>query len=186
MSNYNHLKAFEEKTLEIIKEFQEEISSIRTSRPSAALVENIKVECYNSQMPLKHIASVSISPPNIIIVEPWDAAIVSETKKALEASALGVTPSVEGKQIKLFLPPLTKERKEILLKLLNSKKEDHRIQLRKIREEIMEAIKKDFEEKKISEDEKFRFSEEGQKIIEKTNKILDEKGELKEKEIIES
>ncbi|MDQ5883023.1 MAG: ribosome recycling factor [Patescibacteria group bacterium] len=186
MIKNNFLQLFEEQTQSLINQFKEEISSLRTNRPSTALVENLKIDCYNAQSPLKHLASISITLPNIIIIEPWDISIVPNVRKALETSSLGLTPQIEGKQIKLFLPPLTRERKENLIKLLNSQKEDTRVKLRKIREEVVAEIKKSFEEKNISEDEKFRLLEEVQKLVEKTNKSLEEITQAKEQEILES
>lgn len=176
----------EEKTNLLINQFKEEILALRTSRPSAAQVENIKVECYNTQSLIKHLASISIVLPNIIIIEPWDATIVPNISKSLTSSSLGVNPAVEGRQIKLFLPALTKERREILVKLIGSIKEEYRKRLRKAREETITEIKQSFEEKTISEDEKFRLLEDVQKVVEKTNKVLDETAEKKEVEIAES
>lgn len=181
-----YLNQLEEKITIFLNQFSEEITSLRTSRPSASLVENIKVFCYNTDNLLKHLASISIVLPNIIIIEPWDLNIIKDIEKAINNSNLGLTPNVEGRQIKLFLPPLTKERKEALIKVLNSLKEDTRIKIRKAREEILEMIKQDFEDKKISEDEKFRLLNEVQKVIDKYNKILDEKVEKKSHEIMES
>ena len=192
MVTNDFLKNFEEKTNLLIDQFKEEILALRTSRPSAAQVENIKVECYNTQSPIKHLASISIILPNIIIIEPWDATIVPNIVQSLASSSLGINPAVEGRpacagrQIKLFLPALTKERKEALVKVISSIKEEHRVHLRKTREEIVTAIKKEFELKAISEDEKFRLLEEVQKVVDKTNKALDEAAEKKEKEILES
>lgn len=186
MATNDFLKNFEEKTNLLIDQFKEEILALRTSRPSAAQVENIKVECYNTQSPIKHLASISIILPNIIIIEPWDATIVPNIVQSLASSSLGINPAVEGRQIKLFLPALTKERKEALVKVISSIKEEHRVHLRKTREEIVAAIKKEFELKAISEDEKFRLLEEVQKVVDKTNKALDEAAEKKEKEILES
>jgi len=175
---------FEEKASLLINQFKEEILALRSSRPSSAQVENIKVECYNTQSPIKHLASISIVLPNIIIIEPWDATIVPNISKSLTSSSLGVNPAIEGRQIKLFLPALTKERKEALVKLISSIKEEYRVRLRKIREETVTEIKQSFEEKAISEDEKFRLLEKVQKVVEKTNKTLDEAAEKKETEII--
>ncbi|MGB9763258.1 MAG: ribosome recycling factor [Minisyncoccia bacterium] len=181
-----YLKILEDKINNFINQFQEEITSLRTSRPSSSLVENIKVFCYNTETPLKHLASISVVLPNIIIIEPWDASIIKDIEKAIANSNLGLTPTIEGKQLKLFLPSLTKERKEALIKILNSLKEDTRIKIRKAREETIEEIKQDFGEKKISEDDKFKLLEEVQRIIDKYNKILEEKTEKKSQEIMES
>jgi len=186
MPSNDLIKNFEEIINLLIEEFQEEILALRSSRPSSSQVENIKVECYNSQSLIKHLASISIVLPNIIIIEPWDQTIVPNITKALGSSALGINPTVDGRQIKLFLPVLTKERKEALVKILNSIKEEYRVRLRKHREEVISKIKQQYEDKVISEDDKFRLLDEIQKIIEKTNKILDEAAEKKEQEILES
>jgi len=180
------LKNFEDQINLLVTQFSEDILGLRTGRPTTALVENIKVECYNNQSPLKHLASIAIVLPNIIIIEPWDASIVPNIEKAITTSSLGINPTVEGKQIKIFLPPLTKERKDTLIKLLNNKKEDARVKLRKEREETVAQIKTAFDHKEISEDEKFRLLEEIQKMVDKANQTLDEKTENKTKEILES
>ena len=96
------IEKFKEQTKKLLEDFFNEIISFRTSRPTTALVDNIKVDCYGSLSPLKHVASVSIKLPNVIIIEPWDEGLVSSIKKALESSSFGLTPSQEGKQIKLF------------------------------------------------------------------------------------
>lgn len=186
MALNNLLKQFEEKTTLLIEAFKEEIFALRSSRPSSSQVENIKVECYGSQSLIKHLASISIVLPNIIIIEPWDQSLIPQIVKAVAASPLNVNPTVDGRQVKIFLPALTKERKEALVKILNSIKEEYRVRLRKQREEIISEIKKQYEEKVIPEDEKFRLLDEAQKIVEKTNKTLDEIAEKKEREILES
>jgi len=111
---------------------------------------------------------------------------VASVKKALESSSLGITPSQEGKQIKLFLPPLSKERKDELIKLIGLAKEEYRVKLREMRDKLLGEIKEKFDKKEVSEDEKFRLKEEVQKIIEETNKSLDNKEKQKTDEILNS
>lgn len=178
-------KNLEKAAQEITESFHSEILSLRTSRPSPSLVENISVESYGNFLPLKHLASISIMPPNIISIEPWDKSLLNNIKKAIEASNLGLTPQLEANQLRLYLPSLTKERKEELIKILNLKKEDFRIKLRQLREETLQNIKELFEKKEISEDEKFRLKDEIQKIIDKSNEKLDEYETNKKKEIEE-
>jgi len=180
------IEKFKEQTKKLLEDFFNEIIGFRTSRPTTALVDNIKVDCYGSLSPLKHVASVSIKLPNVIIIEPWDEGLVSSVKKALESSNLGLTPSQEGKQIKLFLPPLSRERKNELVKLIGSTKEEYRVKLREIRDKLLEEVKEEFDKKEISEDEKFRLKEEIQKIVEQTNKSLDSQEKQKADEILNS
>ena len=180
------IEKFKEQTKKLLEDFFNEIIGFRTSRPTTALVDNIKVDCYGSLSPLKHVASVSIKLPNVIIVEPWDEGLVSSVKKALESSNLGLTPSQDGKQIKLFLPPLSRERKDELVKLIGSTKEEYRVKLREIRDELLGEVKEEFDKKEISEDEKFRLKEETQKIVEQTNKSLDSQEKQKADEILNS
>ncbi len=180
------IEKFKEQTQKLSEDFFNEILGFRTSRPTTALVDNIKVDCYGSLSPLKHIASISIKLPNVIIIEPWDEELVASVKKALESSSLGITPSQEGKQIKLFLPPLSKERKDELIKLIGLAKEEYRVKLREMRDKLLGEIKEKFDKKEVSEDEKFRLKEEVQKIIEETNKSLDNKEKQKTDEILNS
>ena len=180
------IEKFKEQTKKLSEDFFNEILGFRTSRPTTALVDNIKIDCYVSLSPLKHIASTLIKLPNVIIIEPWDEEVISFVKKALESSNLGLTPSQEGKQIKLFLPPLSRERKDELVKLIGSTKEEYRVRLREIRDKLLGEVKEEFDKKEISEDEKFRLKEEIQKIIEQTNKSLDSQEKQKADEIINS
>jgi len=180
------IEKFKEQTKKLSEDFFNEILGFRTSRPTTALVDNIKVDSYGVLSPLKHIASTSIKLPNIIIIEPWDEGLASSVKKALESSNLGLTPSQEGKQIKLFLPPLSRERKDEVVKLIGSTKEEYRVKLRDMRDKLLEEVKEEFDKKEISEDEKFRLKEEIQKIVEQTNKSLDSQEKQKADEILNS
>lgn len=180
------IKQLEEKVKEITESFRQEIIGLRTSRPSPSLVENIPVEAYGGYQPIKYLANINILPPNVILIEPWDKTILGNIKKAIESSNLGVSPILETNLIRIVLPPLTKERKEELIKILSLKKEEFRIKLRQVREKILLEIKQLFENKEISEDEKFRLKEEVQKIIDKGNEKLDELELNKKREIEES
>jgi len=180
------INQFKEQAQKIAEDFYNEILSYRTSRPNPVLVENIKVDCYGAQSPLKNIASISIFPPNGIVIEPWDQNLISFIKKAIDASPLGLNAVVDAKQVKLFLPTLDKEKKEELKKAIGIKKEEFRIKLRKLRELFLEDLKDKFDKKEISEDEKFRLKEEVQRIIEEINETFDKHEEKKIKEIEES
>ncbi len=180
------IKQFKEMLEQATREFQRTIAPFRSARPTSALVEDIKVVSYGKSSPLKSIASISVSPPNSIIIESWDESLVEAISKAITLSPLALTPNINGRQVKIFLPPLSKERKDGLIKLIKEKKEDARINIKKLREEAVQEIKHNFEKKEISEDEKFHLLEEVQKTIDKTNQSLDEIEGRKIKEMQES
>lgn len=182
MDSQTILKNFQENSKGILDEFLAEIRSVRTGRPNTLLLEQIKIDCYGQQTPLKHLASLSVIPPNAVLIEPWDKSILDNIKKAIEQSSLGITPQKENNQIKIYFPPLTQERKNELIKFVGGIKEKYRIKLRKLREEILEEIESAFQKKELSEDEKFRLKEEIQKLLDKTNKELDD---YEDKKIIE-
>jgi len=180
------IKNFKDSLKELTQGFQREIATFRGSRPTSALVEDLLVECYGGKSRLKDIASITIQLPNAIIIEPWDKSLGKAISKAISDSPLNLTPNVNGNQVKLFLPPLSKERKEELIKLIGNKKEEYRIKLKKAREEAVENIKDNFLRKEISEDDKFRFLEEIQKAVAEANSQLDEIEQRKVQEIQES
>jgi len=180
------VKNFKDVLGHLTQDFQKEIAAFRSSRPTSALVEDLKVECYGGKSVLKDIASITIQLPNAIIIEPWDQSLGKAISKAISTSSLNLTPNINGNQIKLFLPPLSRERKEELIKLIGDKKEDYRIKLKKARETAVENIKDGFQKKEITEDNKFRFLEEIQKAVAEANSQLDEIEQRKAQEIRES
>jgi ribosome recycling factor len=166
--------------------FQEDSSKLRASRPSPALVENIAVECYGSQMLLKEIASIAVSHPNALIVHPWDKSNLQPIEKAILKSDLGVSPVADGDTVRINLPPLTAERREELARTLRRKAEDAKIAFRVHRDEARKKIASFFSEKEISEDEKFKAQEECQKVFDGYQNLLNNFLESREKEILKT
>ncbi|HOQ15444.1 MAG TPA: ribosome recycling factor [Candidatus Paceibacterota bacterium] len=177
------IKNFSNQIDKIRDDFKQEIRKLRTSRPSTELVEDILVEVYGAKTPLKHLASISVSPPNIIIVEIWDRSILSNIKKSIMEANLGLNPVEDGNSLKLYLPSLSQERKKELINVLSKKKEEARIKIRQLRDDFLKMVKKDFENNEISEDEMFSFKKELQKKIEEINQELENIEEQKIKEI---
>ena len=172
--------------LKIIEEsLKIEFSSLRIGRATPALVENILVDCYGSKISIKQLASISVPEPRILIIEPWDRTVLSNLEKAILASDLNLNPIVDKNLIRINIPPLTEERRSAILKILNSKLEEAKIKYRSGRDKIMKEINESFNAKKITEDEKFKIKEEVQKLINLTNKNLENLLKLKEKEIKE-
>ncbi len=164
----------------------QELSKLRTGRASPALLDGLKVEYYGSTLPLNQVATISIPEPRLMIIQPWDKIALTAIEKALYKSAIGVTPNNDGNIIRLSIPPLTTERREELIKLIQRLGEDTKVAIRNVRREANNEIKKEEKNKKISEDESFNSQEAMQKITDKFINKVDEILKKKEKEIRET
>jgi ribosome recycling factor len=178
------IESFHKAWQALVNEFKSEIVSLRTNRITPALVEDVGVEAYNSQFTLKELASISIMPPNILIVDPWDKSTISAIEKGIQLAQIGVMPSNDGAVIKLTFPPLTEEKRLSLVKVLKEKFEDCRIKFRKQRDGVRKQIQDLFEKKEINEDERFDLNEALQKQVDEFNQTIEEITEAKEKEIM--
>jgi len=158
---------------------------IRTGRASTALLEGIKVDCYDTQMPLEQVASIAVPESRLISIQPWDLSIIGDIEKAILKSELGLTPANDGKIIRISIPPLTEERRKELARLAKKMAEENRISIRNLRREANEMFKELKTEKEISEDEFFKSQDDVQKITDEFIKKIDEITSRKEKEIIE-
>lgn len=162
---------------------KKDISSLRTGRATPALVEDIMIEAYGTKQQLKAVASISVADAKTLNIEPWDKSIMQAVEVGIRNSSLGISPVNDGKLIRLPLPTLTHERRAELIKVLHQKLEGARIAMRKIREDIRAMIEMEFESKNISEDEKFTYFDEVEKLIKEYNEKIKVIGEEKEKEI---
>ena len=133
-----------------------EFSEIRGGRASPALVEHVTVDYYGAATPIKAVAAVTSPESNLLVIQPWDAKLVPEIEKAIQKSGLGINPVVEGKLVRLPIPPLTGERRADLTKLAHKLAEEGRVNIRTIRRDANEALKKLKTDKQISEDESFK------------------------------
>ena len=172
-----------EKTLE---HFREEIASLRTGRATPSLLDGIEVEYYGQTMKINQVASISVLPPNAIVIQPWDKNALEPIQKAITQSSLGIAPIADKDSIRLTLPALNQERREALVKILNQKTEEARVALRRERETAIQRAQKMKEDVEIREDDFFRAKERIQKIVDEFNneKIKDLR-DKKEKEILE-
>ncbi len=162
-----------------------ELAKIRTGRVSTSLVEDLMIDYHGEKTPLKQIASISVSGPRTIFIQPWDKFIILNIEKAILSSGLGINPVVEGDSVKLPLPPPSEENRKNLSRVLNDKLEMARTAVRRWREEGWRQIQDGFRQGKIREDDKFRAKDELQELIDEYNKKIEEKGEKKQKEIAE-
>ncbi|MFH0764046.1 MAG: ribosome recycling factor [Candidatus Omnitrophota bacterium] len=160
-----------------------EFSTIRTGRASTGIVEGIKVDYYGALTPLKQLAAVSTPDARLVVIQPWDKGSMAEIEKAILKSEIGITPTNDGKVIRLSIPPLTQERRAELDKILKKIAEDGRVSLRTARHAAIESVRKSEKDKVITEDEKFKGQDDIQKLTDKYIKEIDNALAAKEKEI---
>jgi ribosome recycling factor len=168
-----------------IDSLKNEFKKVRTGRASVSILDDIRVEYYGTMTPLNQMASLSIPESRLIIIQPWDVSVIKDIEKAILKSDLGLTPSNDGKLIRISIPPLTEERRKELVKVIYKKSEEYRVAVRNIRRdsnELLKGLKKDGE---ISEDDAFRAQDQVQKITDKHIKLIDDVCKEKEKEILE-
>jgi ribosome recycling factor len=170
------------KTIEALRK---DLIRIRTGRASTALLDGVKVSCYDTQMPLDQVASLSVPESRLITIKPWDQSIMGEIEKSILKSELGLTPMNDGKMIRIPIPPLTESRRKELVKVAKKTAEEGKIAIRNHRRESNELLKELKNEKEISEDDFFRAQEEVQNITDEYIKKVDQITAEKEKEIME-
>lgn len=175
----------EDKMKKAYESVAREFSEIRTGRASPSLVEGLHIDYYGTPTLLKQLASISAPDAHLIVIQPWDISAIAEIEKAIMKSNLGITPSNDGKLIRLSVPPLSKERRQELAKVVHNMSEEGRVSLRTIRRDAKEALEKLEKDKIISEDDKFRGIEDLQKLVDKYIVRVDELLENKKKEILE-
>ena len=163
----------------------ESLQSIRAGRANTSLLDKIYVDYYGQQSPLNQVASLSAPEARLLAIQPWDATLIPEIEKAIQKSDLGITPSNDGKVIRLVIPQLTEERRKDLTKLVGKYAEEAKVSIRNIRRDAMEDIKKSEKAKEISEDDRKTYEEDIQKLTDKYIKDIDGVAEEKEKELME-
>jgi len=181
-SIYQETRESMDKSIDALKN---EFKRVRTGRASPSLLDGIRVEYYGTITPLNQMASLSVPESRLIIIQPWDVSVIKDIEKAILKSDLGLTPSNDGKLIRISIPPLTEEGRKQLVKVIYKKGEEYRIAVRNIRRDsndLLKGLKKDGE---ISEDDAFRSQDQVQKITDKYIKLIDDICKEKEKEILE-
>ena len=170
-----------DKTIEV---FSKELSSLRTGRANAAMLDLVKVEVYGQQMPINQIGSITTPEPRMINIQVWDQSNVSLIDAAIKKSELGLNPQIDGQLIRLPVPELNEERRNEIKKMIKSMGEKCKVSIRNIRREANEELKKLLKSKEISEDEEKSFEKNVQNITDKHIALVDEKVSSKEKEIM--
>jgi ribosome recycling factor len=168
-----------------IEATKREFSELRSGRANPKMVEGIRVDYYGTPMLLKEIATIGIPEARLVVINPYDPTALKDIEKAILQSDLGITPMVDGKLIRLVVPPLSQERRNDLIKIVKKVDEEGKVSIRTIRQDGKDKIKTLEKDKKISEDEKFKADEELQKLTDKYTKELDKLLADKEKELKE-
>ena len=167
-----------------IEAFSKELSSLRTGRANASMLDLIKVDVYGQQMPINQIGSITTPEPRIINIQVWDSNNVPLVDSAIKKSELGLNPQIDGQLIRLPIPELNEERRNELKKMIKSMGEKCKISIRNIRRDANEELKKLLKSKEIGEDEEKSFEKNVQTITDKHIEVVEEKISSKEKEIM--
>jgi len=181
-SVYQETKESMQKSIDALKN---EFKKIRTGRASLSILDDVRVDYYGTPTPLNQMASLSTPESRLITIQPWDASVIKDVEKAIMKSDLGLTPSNDGKLIRISIPPLTEERRKQHVKVIYKKSEEHKVSVRNVRRDandMLKSLKKDGE---ISEDEAFKAQDQVQKITDEHIKLIDDVCKEKEKEILE-
>lgn len=179
------LHTTEEKMKKAVESVSREFSEVRTGRAHPGLVEGLHVDYYGTPMLLKQLAQISVPDAHLITIQPWDQTAIGEIEKAIMKSSIGILPSNDGKMIRLAVPPLSKDRRQELVKVVHKMTEEGRISIRTIRRDAKEHLEKIEKDKLVSEDEKFRGIEELQKMSDKYTLKVEDLLKSKEKEVLE-
>lgn len=175
---------FEEKMKKTLSTLNEEYTSIRAGRANPHLLDKIKVDYYGQPSPLQSVANVSVPEARVILIQPWEASLVKSIEKEIMASDLGLTPSNDGKSIRLVFPELTEERRKELVKDVKKKGENAKVAVRNIRRDANDAFKKQNKANEISEDELKQAEAKIQKLTDKYIDEVEKLIEAKSKEIL--
>lgn len=177
--------AVEERMKKTIASLKDDFAAVRTGRASASLFDKLRVDYYGEKTPLSQVANVSIPEARLIVIQPWDRAMIGEIEKTIRGSELSLNPSNDGKVIRISIPPLTEERRKELAKHAKAMAEQSRVAIRNIRRDGNDELKKQLKDSVLTEDEETRAGEELQKLTDAYIKDINRLLEEKEKEIME-
>tara|TARA_B100001123_G_C15233425_1_gene996116 strand:+ start:749 stop:1297 length:549 start_codon:yes stop_codon:yes gene_type:complete len=164
--------------------FEKELNTVRTSRASASILDNILVEAYDSKTPINQLGNISVPDASTVTIQIWDANLIKAVENSIIDSNLGINPQTDGQLIRLPIPKLSEERRNELAKLVSQYAENAKIAIRNIRRETLDIIKKDEKEKNISQDDMIKYSENVQKITDEYIAKVDLVSSNKQAEII--
>ena len=179
------LGAIEPKMTRAVDVLERDLQGIRTGRASTALVERIHVEYYGTSTPLNQLAGISVPEPHQIVIQPWDRSVLGAIEKAILKSDVGLTPNVDGTAVRLNIPQLTEERRRDIVKVVHRRMEEARVEIRNLRREAADAIKKEERDGTLGTDEAHRELETLQRVTDREIAEVDKVGGAKEREVLE-
>ena len=174
----------EEKMEKRINGYAGELKTIRAGRANASVLDKVAIDYYGTMTPVQQVGSISSPEPRLLVIQPWDASVLKEIEKAINASDIGIAPQNDGKVIRLNFPPLTEERRKELTKDVKKKGEDSKIAIRNIRRDAVDVFKKQEKKGELSEDVLNDLLDEIQKITDKYITEIDKKIEAKSKDVL--
>lgn len=182
MGNYPEIEAKMEKRIDgLVGEFK----TIRAGRANASVLDKIAIDYYGTMTPVQQVGSISSPEPRMLVIQPWDASVLSEIEKAINKSDLGISPQNDGKVIRLNFPPLTEERRRELVKTVKKYAEEAKVQIRNVRRDALEMYKKQKKDGEVTEDDLKTIEKDIQNMTDKYIKEIDDITSDKEKEITE-
>jgi ribosome recycling factor len=179
------LAAAERKMLRAVEAMERDFSGLRTGRASTALVERLHVDYYGAPTPLNQLASISVPEAHQIVIQPWDRGVLGPIEKAIMKSDIGLMPNVDGTVVRLNIPPLTEERRKDIVKTVHKRMEEAKVEIRGLRREANDHIKKEEKDGSLGADEARRELELLQKITDRVVADVDRIGGSKEQEVME-
>lgn len=179
------LSSIERKMARAVDAMERDFQGIRTGRASTSLVERITVEYYGTPTPLNQLAGISIPEPHQIVIQPWDRGVLGAIEKAIQKSDIGLMPNVDGTVVRLNIPPLTEERRRDIVKIVHKRMEEARVEIRNLRREAGDSIKKEERDGHVGVDASHRETELVQKMTDRYVIEVDKIGAHKEQEVLE-
>jgi ribosome recycling factor len=179
------LSAAEQKMGRAVEAMQRDFHGIRTGRASTSLVERIHVDYYGTETPLNQLAGISVPEAHQIVIQPWDRGVLGAIEKAIMKSDLGLVPNVDGTVVRLNIPPLTEERRKDLVRVVHKRMEEARVEIRNLRREAGDSLKKEERDGSVGADESRRQHDALQRTTDRFVGEVDRLGQAKEQEVLE-
>lgn len=169
----------------VIEVYKKDLASLRAGRATPLLLERVSVDYYGVPTPMNQVASIGVSPPRTLVIQPWDKSLLVSIEKAIQKSDLGAMPVNDGSLVRVTIPPLSGDRRKDLIKALRKDSESQKVFIRNIRRSAMDEIKQAEKDKEVSEDLSRRIQDKVQKLTDEYIKIIDEITSAKEAEVME-
>jgi ribosome recycling factor len=178
------LSSAEHKMARAVEAMERDFQGIRTGRASTSLVERIQVEYYGTQTPLNQLAGISVPEAHQIVIQPWDRGVLGAIEKAIIKSDIGLMPQVDGTVVRLNIPPLTEERRKEIVRVVHKRMEDARVEIRNLRREAADALKREERDGDVGADEAHRQHDQVQRLTDRFIADVDRLGDAKEEEVL--